>query len=110
MTVLYIEGLNKSLTEKWLIDANYIYIKNLNVDYMKFINAQNPSTNIVNRIYSEAGKLNFVGEPSETTKTLMFTALYNVDMNQINTYRTNAKATFNIDGVNIISGYNVKYK
>ena len=33
-TVCYIEGLSKSLTESWSIEADFILIKNLNIDYM----------------------------------------------------------------------------
>ena len=60
-TICYIEGLSKSLTENWSIEADYIYIKNLNIDYMQFINAKEPSTNIVTKISSSASKLTFEG-------------------------------------------------
>lgn len=76
---------------------------------MQFINANDPSTNIVNKISSSASKLTFEGASSETAKTLMFTNLYNVDMNSINVYSSSAKTVFNVDGVNIISGYNINY-
>ena len=108
-TVCYIEGLNKSLTETWSIEADYIYIKNLNIDYMQFINAKEPSTNVVNKISSAASKLTFTGASSDTAKTLMFTNLYNVDMSVINGYSAEAKTNFNVDGVNIINGYNINY-
>ena len=108
-TVCYIEGLSKSLTETWSIEADYIYIKNLNIDYMQFINAKEPSTNVVTKISSATSKLTFTGATSETAKTLMFTNLYNVDMSVINGYSAETKTNFNIDGVNIINGYNINY-
>ena len=76
---------------------------------MQFINAKEPSTNVVTKIASSASKLTFTGASSETAKTLMFTNLYNVDMSAINGYSSEAKTNFNIDGVNIINGYNINY-
>lgn len=39
----------------------------------------------------------------------MFTNLYNVDMSVINGYSAEVKTNFNVDGVNIINGYNINY-
>ena len=70
---------------------------------MQFINAKDPSTNAVTKISSAENKLTFEGATSETTKTLIFTNLYNVDMNMINTYSSEAKTVFNVDGLTIIN-------